>query len=59
MGEIIRGGLISWNTSALTNRNGFGMPPEYQAAGILALYCILLLAFAWLVFRRRDIASGS
>ena len=26
MGEIIRDGLVSWNTSALTNRNGFGTP---------------------------------
>ncbi len=65
IGEVIRDLLISTNTSALTMRNGFGshefppsVPPEYQAVGILALYCILLLGFAWLVFRRRDIASG-
>lgn len=66
MGEIIRDLLISTNTNALSMRNGFGpsefpptVPPEYQAVGVLALYCILLLGFAWLVFRRRDIASGS
>ncbi|CCF83007.1 ABC transporter permease subunit [Nitrolancea hollandica] len=65
MGEIIRDLLISTNTSALSMRVGFGpqefppgVPPEYQAVGILVLYCILLLGFAWLVFRRRDIASG-
>lgn len=65
IGEVIRDLLISSNTSALMMRNGFGpsefspsVPPEYQAVGILALYCILLLGFAWLVFRRRDIASG-
>jgi ABC-type transport system involved in multi-copper enzyme maturation permease subunit len=65
MGEVIRDLLISTNTNALSMRNGFGpsefppsVPPEYQAVGILALYCILLLGFAWLVFRRRDIASG-
>lgn len=64
-GEVIRDLLISTNTSALAMRNGFGpsefspnIPPEYQAVGILVLYCTLLLGFAWLVFRRRDIASG-
>ena len=66
LGEIIRDALISTNTGALTMRNGFdtptlppGVPAEYQAVGVLSLYCILLLGFAWLVFRRRDIASGS
>ncbi|HEU4793162.1 MAG TPA: ABC transporter permease subunit [Nitrolancea sp.] len=65
-GEVIRDLLISTNTNALSMRNGFGtselppgVPAEYQAVGVLALYCILLLGFAWLVFRRRDIASGS
>lgn len=66
LGKIVHQALISTNTDALIPRNGFGtpkLPPdtpaEYQALSILVLYCILLLGFAWLVFRRRDIASSS
>ncbi len=66
IGDEVRKWLISTNTSALTQRNGFGhqsiasgTPGAWHAFLVLLVYCVVLLAIAIIAFRRRDIASGS
>ncbi|HEX3723418.1 MAG TPA: ABC transporter permease subunit [Nitrolancea sp.] len=66
IGDTINRYLISTNTAALTARNGFspqsvdkGTPSSLHAFAVLVVYTAVLLAITFVVFRRRDIASGS
>jgi ABC-type transport system involved in multi-copper enzyme maturation permease subunit len=66
IGKDIDKWLISTNTDALRMRNGFGphsidpgTPGAWHAFIVLAVYCAVLLTASIVVFRRRDIASGS
>ena len=66
IGDEIKKWLISTNTSALTQRNGFGphtvdpgTPGAWHAFLVLMVYCVVLLVLAFTVFWRRDISSGS
>lgn len=66
VGETVNKWLISTNALALVARNGFGprtvesgTPSSWHAFGVLVFYSVILLALAFVVFRRRDIALGS
>ncbi len=66
IGDEIHKWLISTNTNALTTRNGFGhhtvdpnTPGAWHAFLVLVVYSAVLLVVTFVVFRRRDIASGS
>lgn len=65
VGETLAKLLISVNTSAITRLNTFGtpdpssdLPGPWQAAGVLTLYIVALLAVSYAVFRRRDVTAG-
>lgn len=65
VGETLSQLLISVNTSAITRLNTFGtpdpssdLPGAWQAAGVLTLYLVALLAVSYAVFRRRDVTAG-
>jgi ABC-type transport system involved in multi-copper enzyme maturation permease subunit len=66
IGETLSRLLITPNISAITSLNGFGdrVRPEdaidpWRATALLTAYMVVLLAIAFTVFRRRDIASAS
>lgn len=66
VGDIVNQFLITPNTTAVLALNGFGevTPADnllnpWQAAGVLLAYIGILLGAAILVFRRRDVPSGS
>lgn len=66
IGAEVHKWLISTNTMALMQRNGLvsptiepGTPSAWRAFAILAIYSVVLLVFAFGVFRRRDITTGS
>ena len=66
IGDEIKKWLISTNTSALTQRNGFGphtvdsgTPGAWHAFLVLIVYAVVLLVVAFTVFWRRDISSGA
>jgi ABC-type transport system involved in multi-copper enzyme maturation permease subunit len=66
VGNTINNWLISTNAVALVIRSGLGprtvergTPGAWHAFGVLAVYCVVLLTATFVVFRRRDIASGS
>ncbi len=66
IGDEIKKWLISTNMNALVQRNGLGphsvnpgTPGAWHAFIVLAVYCVVLLVVAIVVFRQRDIASGS
>lgn len=58
--------LISTNTEALMDRNGFGaiplvdnLPPELQILALLVAYCLLMAVSTLRVFEKRDNTTGS
>lgn len=66
IGDEINKWLISTNTNALVQRNGFGtrsvgsnVPGAWHAFAVLIVYSAVLLVVAFVAFHRRDIASGS
>jgi ABC-type transport system involved in multi-copper enzyme maturation permease subunit len=66
LGERLRDLLFTTNLAAIDQLNAIGtrdidpsLPDAWQAAGTLALYCAVLVAVSIVVFRRRDITSGS
>lgn len=65
-GELVRDLLIQVNTNGLMSYNGFGhvapeqgTPGAWQAAVVIIAYDLVLLAVAFAVFQRRDLAASS
>lgn len=66
IGNTINKWLLSTNMDALTRRDGFGpqkIDPgtlgAWRAFAVLAMYCLVLIVVSVILFRQRDIASGS
>lgn len=66
VGDIVNQFLLSPNMTSIQALNGFGnvTPPAnvlnpWQAAGVLSAYIVILLGASIMLFRRRDIPSGS
>jgi ABC-type transport system involved in multi-copper enzyme maturation permease subunit len=65
-GERVRDLLFTTNLAAIDQYNEIGtpevsadLPGVWQAVALLTLYTAIMLAVSFIVFRRRDIASGS
>ena len=66
VGDVLNQLLISPNANAILSLNGFGEvrpAPDalnpWQAAGVLLAYIVVLIGSSIIVFRRRDVPSGS
>lgn len=66
VGESLARLLISPNVQSISELNAIGertwttegLPDPWRAAGLLAVYMVAMVAASFLVFRRRDVASG-
>jgi ABC-type transport system involved in multi-copper enzyme maturation permease subunit len=65
-GERVQDLLVTTNLSAIEQYNEIGtpelsasLPGVWQAVALLSLYSAIMLTVSFVVFRRRDIASGS
>jgi ABC-type transport system involved in multi-copper enzyme maturation permease subunit len=65
VGETLQDLLIQTNLSAIAELNEIGaversssLPNPWQASGVLVLYCAVMLAASFAVFRHRDMTAG-
>ena len=66
VGDVVNQFLLTPNANSILALNGFGevTPPDnvlnpWQAAGVLLAYIVILLGASIVIFRRRDVPSGS